>query len=125
MLMGIFAGVGLILVTIGVYSVIAYATARRTHEIGIRMALGAQPQNILGLIVGQGARMAIAGVILGLAASFAVTRLLRSMLFEVQPSDPLIFAGVSVLLLAITLLACYIPARRAMRVDPMVALHYE
>jgi ABC-type antimicrobial peptide transport system permease subunit len=124
LLMGIFAGVGLILVTIGVYSVIAYATARRTHEIGIRMALGAQPRNILGLIVGQGARMAIAGVILGLAASFAVTRLLSSMLFEVKPSDPLVFAGVSALLLAITLLACYIPARRAMRVDPMVALHY-
>ena len=125
LLMGIFAGVGLILVTIGVYSVIAYATARRTHEIGIRMALGAQPRNILGLIVGQGARMAIAGVILGLVASFAVTRLLSSMLFEVKPSDPLVFAGVSALLLAITLLACYIPARRAMRVDPMVALHYE
>jgi len=125
LLMGIFAGVGLILVTIGVYSVIAYATARRTHEIGIRMALGAQPRNILGLIVGQGARMAIAGVTLGLAASFAVTRLLSSMLFEVKPSDPLVFAGVSALLLAITLLACYIPARRAMRVDPMVALHYE
>src|SRR5271154_4079228 len=125
LMMGIFAGVGLILVTIGVYSVIAYATARRTHEIGIRMALGAQPRNILGLIVGQGAGMAIAGVILGLAASFAVTRLLRSMLFEGQPSDPLIYAGVSVLLLAIPLLACYIPARRAMRVDPMVALHYE
>jgi ABC-type antimicrobial peptide transport system permease subunit len=89
------------------------------------MALGAQPRNILGLIVGQGARMAIAGVILGLAASFAVTRLLSSMLFEVKPSDPLVFAGVSALLLAITLLACYIPARRAMRVDPMVALHYE
>jgi putative ABC transport system permease protein len=125
LLMGIFAGVGLILVTIGVYSVIAYATARRTHEIGIRMALGAQPQNILGLVVGQGARMAIAGVILGLAASFVATRLLRSMLFEVKPGDPLVFAGVSALLLAVTLLACYIPARRAMRVDPMVALHYE
>ena len=125
LLMGIFAGVGLILVTIGVYSVIAYATARRTHEIGIRMALGAQPQNILRLIVGQGARMAIAGIVLGLLASFALTRLLASMLFEVKPADPLIFAGVSILLLIVTLLACYIPARRAMRVDPMVALHYE
>lgn len=125
LLMGIFAGVGLILVTVGVYSVVAYATARRTHEIGIRMALGAQPQNILRLIVGQGARMAIAGVVLGLLASFALTRLLASLLFEVKPSDPLIFASVSGLLLAVTLLACYIPARRAMRVDPMVALHYQ
>lgn len=125
LLMGIFAGVGLILVTIGVYSVIAYSTARRTQEIGIRMALGAQPGNILRLIVGQGARMAIAGIILGLLASFGLTRLLASLLFEVKPSDPLIFAAVSVLLLVITLLACYVPARRAMRVDPMTALHYE
>jgi putative ABC transport system permease protein len=125
LLVGIFAGVGLILVTIGVYSVIAYATARRTREIGIRMALGAQRQNILGLIVGQGARMALAGVALGSITSFALTRLLASMLFEVKPSDPLVFVAVSALLLAVTLLACYIPARRAMRVDPMVALHYE
>ena len=125
LLMAIFASVGLILVTIGVYSVISYTTARRTHEIGIRMALGAQPQNILGLIVGQGARTAMAGVILGWIASLALTRLLASMLFEVKPSDPLIFAAVSALLFLVTLLAGYIPARRAVRVDPMVALHYE
>ena len=125
LLMGIFAGIGLILVTIGVYSVIAYTTARRTHEIGIRMALGAQPQNILRLIVGQGGRMALLGIALGLIASFALTRLMVSMLFQVKPNDPLIFAAVSLLLLAVTLVACYIPARRAMRVDPMVALRYE
>ena len=125
LLMGIFAGIGLILVTIGVYSVIAYTTARRTHEIGIRMALGAQPQNILRLIVGQGGRMALLGIALGLMASFALTRLMVSMLFQVKPNDPLIFAAVSLLLLAVTLVACYIPARRAMRVDPMVALRYE
>jgi putative ABC transport system permease protein len=125
LLMGIFAGIGLILVTIGVYSVIAYTTARRTHEIGIRMALGAQPQNILSLIVGQGGRMALLGIALGLIASFALTRLMVSMLFQVKPNDPLIFAAVSLLLLAVTLVACYIPARRAMRVDPMVALRYE
>ncbi len=125
LLMAIFAGIGLILVTIGVYSVIAYTTARRTHEIGIRMALGAQPKNILRLIVGQGGRMALIGIVLGLVASFALTRLLASLLFEVKPNDPLIFAGVALLLLAVTLVACYIPARRAMRVDPMVALRYE
>ncbi|MGA9485251.1 MAG: ABC transporter permease [Candidatus Acidiferrales bacterium] len=125
LLMGIFAGIGLILVTIGVYSVIAYTTARRTHEIGIRMALGAQPQNILRLIVGQGGRTALIGIVLGLVASFALTRLLASMLFQVKPNDPLIFAGVSMLLLVVTLVACYIPARRAMRVDPMIALRYE
>ncbi|MGA8406082.1 MAG: FtsX-like permease family protein, partial [Candidatus Acidiferrales bacterium] len=125
LLMAIFAGIGLILVTIGVYSVIAYTTARRTHEIGIRMALGAQPKNILRLIVGQGGRMALIGIVLGVVASFALTRLLASLLFEVKPNDPLIFAGVALLLLAVTLVACYIPARRAMRVDPMVALRYE
>jgi putative ABC transport system permease protein len=125
LLMGIFAGIGLILVTIGVYSVIAYTTARRTHEIGIRIALGAQPQSILRLIVGQGGRMALLGIALGLIASFALTRLIVSMLFQVKPNDPLIFAAVSLLLLAVTLVACYIPARRAMRVDPMVALRYE
>jgi putative ABC transport system permease protein len=125
LLMGIFAGIGLILVTIGVYSVIAYTTARRTHEIGIRMALGAQPQNILRLIVGQGGRVALIGIVVGLVASFALTRLLASMLFEVKPNDPMIFAAVSLLLLAVTLVACYIPARRAMGVDPMIALRYE
>ena len=125
LLMAIFAGIGLILVTMGVYSVIAYTTARRTHEIGIRMALGAQPKNILRLIVGQGGRMALIGIVLGLVASFALTRLLASLLFEVKPNDPLIFAGVALLLLAVTLVACYIPARRAMRVDPMIALRYE
>ena len=125
LLMGIFASVGLILVTIGVYSVIAYTTARRTHEIGIRMALGAQPQDILGLIIGQGARLAVVGVVLGLIVSFALTRLMTSLLFQVKPNDPLIFAAVPLLLLGVTLLACYIPARRAMRLDPMVALHYE
>jgi putative ABC transport system permease protein len=125
LLMAIFAGIGLILVTIGVYSVIAYTTTRRTHEIGIRMALGAQPQNILHLIVGQGGRMALVGIVWGLVASFALTRLMVSMLFQVKPNDPLIFAAVSLLLFAVTLIACYIPARRAMRVDPTVALRYE
>jgi putative ABC transport system permease protein len=123
--LGIGAGIGLILVTIGVYSVIAYTTARRTREIGIRMALGAQPQNILRLIVGQGGRMALVGIVLGIVASVALTRLMASMLLQVKPNDPLIFAAVSLLLLAVTLVACYIPARRAMRVDPMVALRYQ
>jgi putative ABC transport system permease protein len=125
LLMAIFAGVGLILVTIGVYSVIAYTTARRTHEIGIRMALGAEPTSICRLIIVQGGRMAVAGVVIGLAASFALTRLLASMLFQVKPNDPLILACVSALVLLVTLLACYIPAQRAMKVDPIVALKHE
>jgi putative ABC transport system permease protein len=125
LLMAIFAGIGLILVTLGVYSVIAYTTARRTQEIGIRMALGAEPDSIRKLIILQGGRMAVLGILIGLSASLALTRVLRSMLFEVRANDPLIFAGVALLLLGVTLLACYIPARRAMKVDPIVALRYE
>ncbi|MGC2718015.1 MAG: ABC transporter permease [Candidatus Acidiferrales bacterium] len=125
LLMAIFAGVGLVLVTIGVYSVIAYSTARRTQEIGIRMALGAEPGSICKLIILQGGRLAVMGVAVGLVSSFALTRVLASMLFEVKPNDPLIFAGVAALLLGVTLLACFIPARRAMKVDPIEALRHE
>lgn len=125
LLMAIFAGFGLVLVTIGVYSVIAYTTARRTQEIGIRMALGADPVSICRLILLQGGAMAAVGVVAGLAASLALTRLLTSMLFQVKANDPVIFVGVAGLLLMVTMLACFIPARRAMRVDPIVALRYE
>ncbi len=125
LLMGIFASIGLILVTLGVYSVIAYNTARRTQEIGIRMALGAEPDSIRKLIVLQGGRMAVVGILIGLAASFALSRVLTSMLYQVKANDPLIFAGVALLLLVVTLLACYIPAQRAMKVDPIVALRHE
>jgi putative ABC transport system permease protein len=124
-LMGIFAAIGLVLVTIGVYSVIAYNTARRTHEIGIRMALGAEPGSIRRLIVVQGGMMALIGVGLGVVASLALTRVLAAMLFEVKPNDPVVFVGVAGLLLVVTLAACLIPAQRAMRVDPMEALRYE
>jgi predicted permease len=125
LLMAIFAGIGLVLVTIGVYSVIAYTTARRTQEIGIRMALGAEPSSICRLILLQGGAMAVVGVAVGLGASLALTRVLTSMLYEVTANDPVIFVGVAALLLVVTLAACLIPARRAMRVDPIVALRYE
>jgi predicted permease len=124
-LLGSFAVLGLLLSVVGIYGVMAYLVTQRTHEIGIRMALGAQPSDVLELVLGRGAKLAVAGLALGLAATFALTRLLRAELFGVSASDPLTFGGVALLLLLVALAACYIPSRRAMRVDPLVALHYE
>ncbi len=124
-LLGIFSSLALILAAIGIYGVMAYTVALRTQEIGIRIALGAQRQDVLRLILGQGARIAFLGVAIGLAAAAALARLLSSLLFSVSATDPLTFAAVAVLLVAVALLACYIPARRALRVDPIIALRYE
>ena len=124
-LLGIFSALALILAAIGIYGVVAYSVALRTQEIGIRMALGAQSQDVLRLVLGQGARIAFFGVAIGLAAAAALARLLSSLLFSVSASDPITFATVAVLLIAVALLACYIPARRALRVDPIIALRYE
>jgi putative ABC transport system permease protein len=125
LLLAAFAALALLLASIGIYGVISYAVAQRTQEFGIRLALGAQPRNVFAMVLGQGARLALLGVFLGFIAAFAVTRLMTSFLFGVQPTDTITFVVVPALLMAIALLACYIPARRATRVDPIIALRYE
>jgi ABC-type antimicrobial peptide transport system permease subunit len=125
LLLGAFAAIALLLSVVGIYGVTAYSVAQRTNEVGIRMALGAQPRSILWLVVGHGLLLALVGIGIGVAAALVLTRFLRNLLFEIKPNDPVTFVSVVFLLLVITLAACYIPARRAMRVDPMVALRYE
>jgi predicted permease len=122
---GLFASLALLLATIGLYGVISYSVAQRSHEFGIRMALGAGKYDILSLILAQGFKLAMAGIIVGMAGAFGLTRVLTSLLFGTTPDDPTAFGAVAILLVGVALLACYIPARRATKVDPMVALRYE
>jgi putative ABC transport system permease protein len=125
LLFALLGGLALTLATVGVYGVVAYSVSQRTHEIGVRMAIGAKPGDVVRMVLNEGGRLAVAGVALGSVVALAGARLIRGLLFEVSATDPATFAAVAVGLLGVALLASYIPARRATRVDPMIALRGE
>ena len=124
-MLGLFAGIALLLAVIGIYGVMSYFVNARTHEIGVRVALGALPRDVLELIGGLGLKLSMIGVVVGAALAFALTRLIAKFLYGVKPADPLTYAIVAITLTAVALLACLVPARRAIKVDPMVALRHE
>ena len=124
-MLAIFAGLALVLASIGIYGVLSHSVSRRTHEIGIRTALGGTPGDILRLVVGEGLLLTMIGVAVGIAAALGLTRLLAGLLYGVRPRDPFTFVALSLVLTGVALVACYIPARRATKLDPVVALRHE
>jgi putative ABC transport system permease protein len=124
-LLGVFASLALTLAAIGIYGIVAYSVTERTREIGVRLALGAQRRDVIGMVVGQGMTMTVAGTAIGVVAALLLTRLMSSLLFGISAADPLTFLLIPVLLIAVAVVACYVPARRATRVDPLQALRSE
>jgi ABC-type antimicrobial peptide transport system permease subunit len=125
LLIGVFGAIALVLAAVGLYGVVSYSVSQRTQEIGLRMAIGADRRDVLRLIVGGGMKLAVIGVVIGVAGALALSKVIATMLFELTPMDLVSYSGTVMVLLAVAMVACYVPARRAMRVDPIIALRAE